>query len=325
VGAATGFLPSVSVASPPPITVAVVMTAQDFAARAWSYVSGAVSRSFTLGLLGPLAIVCFTVGATLAIAHFPTSYDIRYRWISSLASARSNPSGYAYLGAAFMAIAVLLLPLPGYLLGRFEDLGRVSRAAWLLLWTGVVGMSLLGVETTVFPNPGRTRHAHHLFTALTLIGLTLGFLSFGALSLSRAWITRGSRVPACLACAVLSTPATGAGLLYLTQGLGAEAFGEASLRAVRHELPFFLRFTFWEWAAVIALFVGGYLAVWAASPRAGHRQAVSHPIAAGETPITPPGLAAARARPTEAMPPRPPADQSQVADAPAGVSGMGTA
>ncbi len=239
------------------------------AASGRNYVCGRVSRAFTLRVIGPLTNGGFAVGTMLAIACLPSTYDVRHAWVSSLASARTNPSGYFYLGTTLMVVAVLLVPLPGHLSRQFRTRGRVSVAGSLLLWVGIVGLFLLSVETTVFPNPGRTRFVHQLFTAITLIFLTLGFLSFAALSAVRAWITRANLLPASLACAVLSIPATGAGLTHLTR-LGVEALGGSALRAGKLETPFFLTLVFWEWAAVIALFVGGYLTAWAA-PRDGSR------------------------------------------------------
>src|SRR3989475_2525870 len=239
------------------------------AASGRNYVCGRVSRAFALGVIGPLTNGGFAVGTLLAIACLPTAYDVRHTWVSSLASARTNPSGYFYLGTTLMVVAVLILPLPGHLSGRFRMHGRMSVAGSLLLSVGIAGLFLLGVETTVFPNPGRTRFVHQLFTAITLIFLTLGFLSFAALPAVRAWIIHANLLPASLACAVLSIPAIRAGLSHRIR-LGAEQFGWSSLRAAKLETPFFLTLVFWEWAAVIALFVGGYLTAWAA-PRDGAR------------------------------------------------------
>lgn len=232
---------------------------------AWlvSYARGSVSRSFILGVVGPATNLSFAVGAVVAIAHLPTIYDVRSTWVSSLASARNNPTGYAYLGVVFLAVPLMLVPLPGYLAGRFRTPPRAVRAGWLLLWIGIVGLFLLGVETTIFPNPGRTRFSHKLFTSLAFAGLTPGFLTFSVLSFRRAWTTRANLVPAGLACAVLTIPAVGAGLTHLARILAG--LGWTSLRIAKHDAEFFRTFVFWEWAGVVALFVGGWLTAWAAS------------------------------------------------------------
>ncbi|PYM71079.1 MAG: hypothetical protein DME03_20160, partial [Candidatus Rokuibacteriota bacterium] len=184
-----------------------------------AYVRGALSRRFILGVIGPMTNFSFAAGALLAIAHLPTVYDVRHTWVSSLASARHNPAGYAYLGIVFIAVPLMLVPLPGYLSGRFRA-SAMTRVGSLTLWVGITGLFLLGVETTIFPNPGRTRFSHQLFTTVAFIGITPGFLSFSLLAARRAWVTSASRLPAALACAVLMVPGIGAGLSHVARFLG---------------------------------------------------------------------------------------------------------
>jgi hypothetical protein len=231
-----------------------------------AYIRGALSRRFVLGVIGPLTNGSFAVGAWLAVIHLPTLYDVHRTWVSSLASARSNPAGYAYLGAVFLAVPLMLVPLPGYLSGRFRA-SLVRRAGFFLLWFGIIGLFLLGVETTIFPNHGRTRFAHQLFTTLAFIGITPGFLAFSLLAWRRAWIARASLLPATLACAVLLVPGVGAGLSHVARILGA--LGWASLQTAKGDQWFIRSFVFWEWAGVIGLFVGGWLTAWAASREEG--------------------------------------------------------
>jgi len=234
------------------------------AIAAWlsAYVRGALSRRFILGVIGPLTNGSFAVGAWLAVTHLPTLYDVHRTWVSSLASARYNPAGYAYLGTVFLAVPLMLVPLPGYLSGRFPA-SMMRRAGFFLLWFGIISLFFLGVETTIFPNPGRTRFAHQLFTTLAFIGITPGFLAFSLLALRRAWIARTSLLPAALACAVLLVPGVGAGLSHVARILGA--LGWTSLQTAKGDQWFIRSFVFWEWAGVIGLFVGGWLTAWAAS------------------------------------------------------------
>jgi hypothetical protein len=227
-----------------------------------AYVRGALSSRFILGVIGPLTNGSFAVGAWLAVTHLPTFYDVRRTWVSSLASARYNPAGYAYLGTVFLIVPLLLVPLPGYLSGRFRA-SAMRRAGFFLLWFGIVGLFLLGVETTIFPNPGRTRFSHQLFTTIAFIGITPGFLAFSLIAWRRAWIARRSLLPATLACAVLLLPGIGAGLSHVARILGA--LGWTSLQTAKSDQWFIRSFVFWEWLGVIGLFVGGWLTAWAAS------------------------------------------------------------
>jgi len=139
----------------------------------------------------------------------------------------------------------------------------MTRVGSVTLWVGIIGLFLLGVETTIFPNPARTRFSHQLFTTVAFIGITPGFLSFSLLAARRAWVTSASRLPAALACAVLMIPGIGAGLSHVARFLGT--LGWTSLQTSKHDMWFFRSFVFWEWAGVIGLFVGGWLTAWAAS------------------------------------------------------------
>lgn len=236
------------------------------AAGCRDYLCGRVSREAALGLLGPAAILCFVAAVALGLFFFPTPYDFRHRWVSSLASARHNPDGYVYFGAGLTVVAVLLLPIPGYLYRRCQTLPITRAAGSLLLWVGTAGLFSLGVQSTFFPDLARSRDAHHLFTVVTFIGLTLGFVSFGLLSAWPAGPARSNRWWAWLGCAVVAAPSVGAGLTHLILEFGPDVLGWGSLREARHAAPFFLQLTFWEWAAVLSLFAGGYLTVWAAPP-----------------------------------------------------------
>src|SRR4030095_2792306 len=183
-------------------------------------------------------------------------YDVRRTWVSSLASARYNPAVSASPASVFLAVPLMLVPLPGYLSGRFPA-SMMRHAGFLLLWFGIIGLFLLGVETTIFPNPGSTRFMHQLFTTLSFIGITPGFLAFSLLAWHRAWIARTSLLPAALACAVLLIPGVGAGLSHVARILGA--LGWTSLQTAKGDQWFIRSFVFWEWAGVIRLFVGGWL------------------------------------------------------------------
>lgn len=232
--------------------------------RCRSYVSGGLPPGIVLGLLCPSIILCFVIPVALAVASYPTSFDVRHQWISSLASARRNPTGYFYMGAGLTAVAVLLIPLHGYL-SRGSHAFPVARSLGaLLFWIGIAALLLLGLETTAFPNYGRNRPIHRLLSAVTLTGLTLGF---AALTISRARATPGGWRRAGLACGVLLAPAVGAALAAVTLHIGEGASGWAISRQAKQTAPFFHTLAFWEWAAVTGLFAGGYLCAWAVSLR----------------------------------------------------------
>jgi hypothetical protein len=226
--------------------------------------SGRLSPPLVLGLICPLTILCFVVAVVLAVASYPTPFDVRLQWISSLASAKRNPTGYFYMGTGLAAVAVLLIPLRSYLSGGAHASPGARSAGATLLLIGIAALLLLGVETTAFPNYGRNRPIHRLLSLITLTSLTLGFVT---LTVSRVRALAARWWPAGLACGVLLAPALGAALTGLLLHLGHDAPGWAIERHAKRAAPFFQTLAFWEWAAVTALFAGGYLSAWAVTPR----------------------------------------------------------
>jgi hypothetical protein len=242
--------------------------------------SGWLSPSLVLGLLCPLTILSFVVAVALAVTSYPTAFDMRLQWISSLASAKRNPTGYFYMGAGLTTVAVLLIPLRRYLSGGPHASPIARSAGATLLLIGITALLLMGVETTVFPNYGRNRPIHRLLSLITLSTLTLGFVT---LTVSRVRAMSGRRGPACLACAVLLAPALGTALTGLLLHFSPDAAGWAVSRPARHTAPFFHTLPFWEWAAVSGLFAGGYLSAWAVTPRRASLAAIATPRPAQDT------------------------------------------
>jgi hypothetical protein len=247
--------------------------AMTIVARGGDYLCGRIAPALVVRVMMPLAVLCFVVSVALALAFFPTLYDLRHRWLSSLASPRHNRLGYFYLGAGLAAVSVLLIPIPGYLSRRMASYGRVRRVGLLFLAAGVVGLFLLSVES-ILQAYGRVRGLHRILSIVTISGLTVGFLCFAALSIARACATHSKRWPALLACFVLAAPGIGTGLTHLFLEFGSGGVGWATSRAAKQAAPFFRTLPFWEWTAVLSLFAGGYLCVWAASLQA---PAPAHP------------------------------------------------
>ncbi len=192
----------------------------------------------------------FLLAVGLGIALFPGRYEFPVRWVSALASPRLNPGGHVVFGAGLSLMALLLAPMPGFLAARLRGPG--TAAALRLLWVGIAGLFLLGLEAACSLQLAAGL-AHRVFTAMIFLGLTPGLLYFAARALRP-----GSGWPAGLGCAVLTGPVLGAGATRLLLDLGPPA-GD------RHAVPLALTLAFWEWAAVAGLVAGGYLTTWAAS------------------------------------------------------------
>ncbi len=223
-----------------------------------------LSPSLVLRLICPLTLLSFVVAVALAVTAYPTPVDLRYQWISSLASAKRNPTGYVYMGTGLATVALLLIPLRSYLAGGLHASPRARFAGATLLFVGITALLLLGVETTAFPNYGRNRPIHRLLSLIAMSTLTLGFVT---LTISRVRAMSGRWGPAWLTCGVLLAPPLGAALTGLLLNLGPDAPGWAISRPDKHAARFFHTLSFWEWASVTGLFVGGYLSAWAVTPR----------------------------------------------------------
>jgi hypothetical protein len=242
------------------------MGAMTIVARGGDYVRGRITPAILLRVVLPLAVLCFLVGVVLAMLLFPTGYDLRHRWMSTLASLRHNRLGYIYFGTGLIALSLLLVPVPGYLSRRLHSCGAVRRLGVLLLAAGIAGLFLMGLET-ILQHYRRVHGMHRILTIATLSGLTLGFLCFAALSIVRAAATGSKRWPAWLALCILAAPGIGTGLTHLFLQFGS-GVGWAVSREAKQVAPFFRTLPFWEWMAVSSLFGGGYLCVWAASRHA---------------------------------------------------------
>jgi hypothetical protein len=234
-------------------------------ARGGDYLCGRIAPAILLRVLLPLAVSCFVVSLGLALAFFPALDDLRHRWVSALGSSRHNRLGHVYFGAGLAALSVFLIPLPGYLSRRMAFSKGVRRAGLLFLGAGIAGLLLLGLETTIVQHLVRVRGLHRTLSMVTFSGLTLGFLCFAALSISRAAAIQSKRWPAFLACFVLVAPGVGTCLTQLFMAFGSGALGWPTSREAKLAVPFFRTLPFWEWMAVTSLFVGGYLSVWSAS------------------------------------------------------------
>lgn len=209
-------------------------------------------------MLWPAVVLIFLLSVGLGIAFFPGRYEFPVRWVSALASPRLNPDGHVVFGAGLSLMALLLAPMPGFLASRLKGPG--TAAAVGLLWVGIAGLFLLGLEAACSLRLA-SGLAHRIFTTMIFLGLTPGLLYFTA----RAF-RPGCGWPAGLGCAVLTGPVLGAGATRLFLDLGPGPVD-------RHAISPVLTLAFWEWAAVAGLVAGGYLTTWAAS-RAAARDLV---------------------------------------------------
>lgn len=215
-----------------------------------------------LYVLCPSIVLTFFGSVALAASVFPSEYDIRYRWISSLASARDNPEGYHYLGAGLICMSLLSAAVARYLFLHCPGRDVVRRVAAIIYASGILGMLGLGIEAAFFPNAGPTRLIHQILTLFAFAGYALGLSCFVFLTALAGYGTRQAQRYAWAAGLLLAIPflASTLGNLvwHLTQG-DPVFFGSDHPK----RLPWVvLSQPFWEWLMLIDQVLVLYLTVW---------------------------------------------------------------
>lgn len=218
--------------------------------------------ALVLHVLCPAILFAFFGSVALAASVFPGEYDIRYRWVSALASARDNPDGYHYLGAGLICEALLSAAVLRYLFVRCPGNPLARRIAAVVYATGILGMLCVGIESTFFPNVGAARPVHQTLTLIAFGGCALGLSCFVFLVSLAGYGTRPAQCYASVAGLLLAIPFFASGLSnlvwHVTEG-DPELFGSDHPK----RLPWVvLSQPFWEWSMMIDLVVVLYLTVW---------------------------------------------------------------
>ncbi len=195
-----------------------------------------------------------------AAARYPTDYDFRYCWISSLLSPRDNPDGCAIFGLGLATVAVLMFSVPIYLLCRADAPWLVRIPAFSALLAGFVGVLLLGLEPVYFPSTEGSRPIHKIATNLAIGGGGGGFSGFALFAVLRSLVNRTRVWPLAVTTGVLLIPALGAGLVHATKAIAE--LGWAVPEQLASQVPFLMSMAFWEWLAVCSLLAACYMAVW---------------------------------------------------------------
>jgi len=209
-----------------------------------------------LGVLLPLACLGFGAGAGLAMLRQTRVHHHAWFIISRLASSKHNPHGFGYLTAGLLALAFCLIPMPSWLSKRSWGSPKLCRAGRLILWLGIIGTAMIGVERAWFPTHRMwMEKAHLLFATLGFGGIWFGLALLDDAGDPRStwqcwwwpWRTSFVRLLSLLPLVVLTVME----LLpvRLPSGLRARVFA-AWPRGVR----FMGTSTFWQWYLVLALF-----------------------------------------------------------------------
>jgi hypothetical protein len=136
---------------------------------------GRCSPRINLGLVFPIACICFWGGAILSFRNLPEGFDYGRCVISRLCSSHHNPHGYAFMSGAMMATPVFLWSFSSWLARGCRGCSRLRACGWTTMRVGLVATVMVGVERCWFPTHWTRFEALHLvFAAVAFGGLWLG-------------------------------------------------------------------------------------------------------------------------------------------------------
>lgn len=216
------------------------------------------SKGFVLWVWYPLATLCFVVGVIIAAHCLEGSFNWRYRTLSSLASASTNPRGYAYCCLGLMVSFSMGLPLCGYFRVRFEPIAPIAaRASSRSLKVGFLGVVAVGFERLTAQVISFPIHkTHEYISIVTFFGLLLGIVGFW-LCLTR-WLIRERQWPvwALTALCFFSVgPIVGTGLSQAYLYFIPNDLGWVGPHWAELGVPLYLSFAFWEWLTFVGIFI----------------------------------------------------------------------
>ena len=204
-------------------------------------------RAFSWYLLS-LFVMCF--GTVIAAAYYPGGFDWVYTVVSALASKKHNPTGSFWLAGALSFAMVLLWPYVSALQSRLSSSVPATGFAIGALRMGLVCGALLGAEKLLIHDLSNWVYkAHEILALLTFSGLYTGILGLLALAMLRRSIYSVHMT-------LVAGPLIAIGItqfwLYISQrDLG---WVDISWRAMG--VPFWLSFAFWQWLAIVFLWLG---------------------------------------------------------------------
>lgn len=204
-------------------------------------------KAFGWYLLSLLVMCCGTI---IAAKYYPGGFDWVYTVVSALASQKHNPAGSSWFAGSLSMAMVLIWPYVSALQSSLSSTMPAARFAIGALRTGLVCGALLGAEKLFIHDLSKLVYkAHEILALLAFSGLYIGILAL----LVQAMLRRRMYTVHVI---LVAGPLVAIGItqfyLYIDQrNLG---WVDVSWRAMG--IPFWLSFAFWQWLAVVFLWVG---------------------------------------------------------------------
>jgi hypothetical protein len=176
-------------------------------------------------------------------------YPRRYI-ISGLTSQDRNPDGYRILATTMIAVAFIMVPLPGFLARQHPGPPWKRTLSWATFLAGLAGLAMVGLERGFVPGLGSWwRYAHLVWTFLAFGGWWLGTMWFLTAfpRNSGAHLTRTTEY--LCHCFIIF----GAAAYLILEGFRSVYFGWSP--TVPQRLGWLGSFAFWQWGMVFCLFI----------------------------------------------------------------------
>lgn len=198
--------------------------------------------------------MCF--GTIMAAKYYPGGFDWVYTVVSALASQKHNPVGSFWLAGALSMAMVLLWPYVTAIQTRLSSSIPATGFAISALRTGLVCGALLGVEKLLINNLSSWVYkAHEILALLAFIGLYIGILSLLVQVMLRQKIYF-------VHVTVVVGPLMAIGITQFWLYIDQRNLGWVDTSWREMGVPFWLSFAFWQWLAIVFLWLGlGLLAL----------------------------------------------------------------
>lgn len=207
------------------------------------------------GLAPAVAAAVALIGALRAAAEFPGGYDWQYMAMSTLASARHNPSGGWQFALALAASLLVLWPVTMRLATVLPCSAGARRGIVALRGGLILGM-LTGIESLLSPDlPVPFDRLHE---ALAVLAYTFLYAGTVAVCVVRIRVRTRRAVPWLL---LSWYTVLGAVLLYLF--LGQREFGWVGRHWREIGIPPWRSFAAWQWVACASVLVAFAYFAWA--------------------------------------------------------------
>lgn len=200
------------------------------------------------------ATVIVIFGTWMAAQRYPGGFDWMYTVVSGLASLKHNPEGARWFSVS-LGIAMVILWLATSVVARALDRSRfVPKALSFSLRLGLVCGFLVAAERTFFTHFSDVTHkGHEVIALIAFLGLYVGIVGLNIQGIFRKTLN-----PLPLVCLLLPLAAIGISQLVLYFGKNDFGWVDSGWRA--RGVPVRLSFAFWQWLAVVTLWVNlGYL------------------------------------------------------------------